>query len=235
MPSRIHATCTLPECSRPHYGHGLCHMHYQRKRKRGTTEQRLRTQSVCSVADCGRPARGRGFCHAHYARWYNGSENTGTIVPIAGTPPLSELPSHLTRREWTLFCAGFVDGEGCISVIRCKPARFYLAISVGQIDPSPLYVLQAMFGGCVKKAHRPADRRQVHQWTATCRQALSALEELEPFLIVKRDEAKLAIQFGRSINTTDRRLTADVIASRETVCRQLAALKRKEFSLPPLA
>lgn len=31
-------TCTVPGCSRPHKGRGLCDMHIQRLRRTGTTD-----------------------------------------------------------------------------------------------------------------------------------------------------------------------------------------------------
>lgn len=36
-------TCTLPDCSRPHKGRGLCDLHIQRLRRTGTTASPVRT------------------------------------------------------------------------------------------------------------------------------------------------------------------------------------------------
>jgi hypothetical protein len=34
MSDIVERTCVLDDCVRPHYGHGLCSMHYQRERRR---------------------------------------------------------------------------------------------------------------------------------------------------------------------------------------------------------
>lgn len=65
-------TCVLWDCDKPHYGYGLCNMHYQRLRKTGTTEQKVKKPSFCNVDGCDnelKPPHGRGMCTKHYTKW----------------------------------------------------------------------------------------------------------------------------------------------------------------------
>ncbi len=43
--------CTIAGCERPHASRGLCHMHYVRKRRNGTTDTIVREQGTGSYTD----------------------------------------------------------------------------------------------------------------------------------------------------------------------------------------
>lgn len=67
-----HYTCSVPECESAHYGKGLCNMHYQRMRKTGTTDARIKKIAYCKIDGCGRELvipYGRGMCGRHYSKW----------------------------------------------------------------------------------------------------------------------------------------------------------------------
>ena len=203
-------------------------MHYQRQYRYGSTEKR-RTRKTCSADGCDRPAHGRGLCGAHYVRWYSGSSADGPITPVHGAPPLTEPPPHLTRAEWVIYAAGFVDGEGCIAIIHAGALRHYLEVSVAQADPTPLRILQSLWGGRIC-THGQRTNRPVYYWKASTRQASAAIAEMAPYLIVKRDQAAVALEFvatiGRGRNADD-----ELIAERERLCQEISRLKRKEFTL----
>lgn len=59
-------TCTVDECEHAHVAKGLCGMHYQRLRKRGSLA--LPPQRECSVDGCVQKHHGRGYCNTHRAR-----------------------------------------------------------------------------------------------------------------------------------------------------------------------
>lgn len=231
MPARKHITCTLPGCERPHFGRGLCQMHYLRQYRHGSTDDPpKREPKVCNVEGCERQARGRGMCEAHYARWYTGSDQDGPITPVEGTPPIESLPSRLTRQEWLIWASGFLDGEGCISIIRVgQGMRYYLQVGAAQADTRPLRILQALFGGRLKQ-NKHSVNRPVFQWVTSCRQAANALREMQPFLVVKQEQAECALQFSATIKL-GKRATEELREERESLCKQLAGLKRVHYSL----
>lgn len=229
MPARIYVTCTIADCDRPHYGRGMCQMHYLRQYRHGSTDN-PRKRGICSVSDCGRPVKARGMCEAHYMRWYSGSNQDGPITPVAGTPPLESIPPHLTREQWIIWAAGFFDGEGCISIVRAgKGMRYYLQVAAAQADIRPLKILQALFGGRLKP-HSKSTKRPVFYWTTTCQQGATAIREMEPFLVVKREQAICALQFQDTIKL-GKRATEELRETRETLCKQIAELKQVHYSL----
>jgi hypothetical protein len=125
------------------------------------------------------------------------------------------------------YLAGFVDGEGCISIIRYGAGRVhYLRLSVTQLDRRPLDLLRQEYGGSVYRKVRPG-RRDIFEWVVADSTALSALEDLLPHLIVKRDQAVLGIEFQRKKGTRPRRtpLTDVELVERDQAYLDMRALK----------
>ena len=93
------------------------------------------------------------------------------------------------------YAAGFFDGEGSIDVKYSltnggKYERFYLRVCIGQKRPDVLHILQSRYGGsvCIR-----SNGMAYLVMTTAC--AGKFLEAVRPHLIVKADEADLAIAF----------------------------------------
>jgi hypothetical protein len=101
------------------------------------------------------------------------------------------------------YLAGFMDGEGCISLVRSRPTEknpgYHLIIVVTQLNPEPLVMYQAAFGGSIHRAVDKRGHRPRITWQTSGRNAGKALEALRPFLVVKADEADLALEFLRRV------------------------------------
>lgn len=96
------------------------------------------------------------------------------------------------------WCAGFFDGEGCIS--RRKSGRYRLVVQ--QNVRLPLEVLERMFGGSLYGPYtRQRSRNGVGEWSNPYwvwrlnrqEEVLFALESMYPYLRVKGGEAEVAI------------------------------------------
>jgi hypothetical protein len=118
--------------------------------------------------------------------------------------------------ERVAYLAGFFDGEGHIAIVRrtdarkrhkngtvSKYLRFCLNIAIGQTTRDVLDLFHAEFGGSI--AHtigkRSYDRGTYYRWDWRCgtAQASNALTQMLPFLIVKREQALLAVEFQSSM------------------------------------
>lgn len=70
---RLHETCTVNGCDRPHKARGLCQTHYMQF-KRGapiteTIKSRVRDKPLECVEDgCSNPVKANGLCKMHYQR-----------------------------------------------------------------------------------------------------------------------------------------------------------------------
>lgn len=100
----------------------------------------------------------------------------------------------MASQEDLIWAAGFFDGEGCVCIQRQMRGKHnktyhYLDISVFQNDRSAVELLMGMFGG------RIAAEDRGWKWRACGPTAGVALQELMPFLRVKRSQAEIAVRF----------------------------------------
>lgn len=97
------------------------------------------------------------------------------------------------RREIVLYLAGFLDGEGCI-LARRRGTSAEIVFEASQVVEEPLLLLQSTFGGAIT-SWSTKTRRTCWKWRLYSRLDLRpVLEELLPFLTVKRSQAYLAIK-----------------------------------------
>lgn len=169
----------------------------------------------------------------HYQRVKRtGSPHTSSEQPRRGRGPHLPLPSTLPREQWLVWAAGFVDGEGCIFIQYRRPTRtHYLKLTVPQLNPAPLYILQSLFGGALRpKAGRTAPYRRLWIWEVSSRQAADAIQEMRPYLVVKGAEAAVAFEFqaglGRAIQNG---VPPEERARRQELADQLKELKARTY------
>lgn len=102
------------------------------------------------------------------------------------------------------YIAGFFDGEGSITIHRNRKnaPNYTMQCGVWQMDKNPLDYIAFYFGGNVYKKYKDLNRKgNMWVWAATTRNALVFLKAIEPYLIVKKAQAKLAIEFQHSMVT----------------------------------
>ena len=91
------------------------------------------------------------------------------------------------------YTAGFFDGEGCIRIYSDKKRnRYKLICSIGQKRLDILEWIQRCFGGSI---YESKSRVTYYQWTIVAQQASAFIQEILPYLRLKVDEARLAIEF----------------------------------------
>jgi 5-methylcytosine-specific restriction endonuclease McrA len=66
-------TCECDGCERLHYAHGLCRMHYDRRRRNGEVGESASRRfpakgQTCSVLGCDEPVVAKGVCNTHRLR-----------------------------------------------------------------------------------------------------------------------------------------------------------------------
>lgn len=130
------------------------------------------------------------------------------------------------------WAAGAVDGEGCISirsqrVPNSKFEQYALYISVGNTDIRMPQRLAEMFGGNVINKTRQQERRPVYEWRIFSANAVKVLKMLRPYLVIKGEQADIAIEFGKTLARTGGH-SAEVRAAREQMKARIAVLKREE-------
>ena len=96
------------------------------------------------------------------------------------------------RRQLLSYLAGFFDGEGCI-LARKRGNSAELALDVTQVSTEPLSMFCEEFGGAVTTQYRGTE--VIYRWRLYGRARIElALQELLPYLRVKREQARLALE-----------------------------------------
>jgi hypothetical protein len=124
------------------------------------------------------------------------------------------------------WAAGFIDGEGCVTIRKYKSPRdanasHMLDIHVVNTNLDALNHLQSIFGvGNVYRLARSDPRyktRSVWQYVCTSAQAEGVLRSVLPYLIVKKRDAEVALQFASLPKTSYGRggIPEDVYRERE--------------------
>ncbi len=91
------------------------------------------------------------------------------------------------------YIAGFLDGEGCIRIhiIRKKNSKDQYALNVGftQNNIGVLELIQNTYGGRIYKD------KNAHKLELVCSKADILLRDIFPYLIVKKEEARIALEY----------------------------------------
>lgn len=101
------------------------------------------------------------------------------------------------------WCAGFIDGEGCIYIQPCTPhgrskeTTYILSLNITNVDYDTINRIKSMWGiGRIgKKVRYSENHSSTFYFIASANQALYILKSVLPYLVTKRKEAEIAIKF----------------------------------------
>lgn len=130
------------------------------------------------------------------------------------------------------YAAGMVDGDGTIQIMGRKnegAGSYVVRVSIANAsDLVPLW-FQNVFGGNVYKFIMSKARRQPSfRWVLEAKSSLPFIKMIEPFLVEKRERAKLAIDYLERLPVKRFRKIPDLIAKeRSEFYMQMKALNAK--------
>lgn len=100
----------------------------------------------------------------------------------------------MKKSEWA-YIAGFIDGEGCIMAFTHPQSRtIYPRITASQVRPEPLQWIHDRLGGYLHfQSYEHRGYRGIWRIRWDARKAERVLRGIEPYLILKQDQAQLAL------------------------------------------
>lgn len=138
--------------------------------------------------------------------------------------------------ERAAYLAGLIDGEGHIGISRAfsnkaaaglnGPCSYRLNVCVSMTDFDPLNVLAEWTGvGVVSRKRTPANgTRAVRRWAAWSNQAACVLLTIQPFVLAKKPQVDLALEFQRLMRLPGREgLTEQEWSERERLAAAIAS------------
>ena len=122
------------------------------------------------------------------------------------------------------WAAGIIDGEGTIIIQRKNPpsfnglVRYELFLAVGMIHKPTIERLHAIFGRGYVMKRRNKGQRVIFHWHVRVNLAAACLRLVLPYLVTKKSEAELALEFDRARGVYGGRITPseDEMALRES-------------------
>lgn len=109
----------------------------------------------------------------------------------------------MSKEEKIAYGAGIIDGEGCILICKLRSKNTQtlcyheLRVAVGMTNCEVILWLKENFGGHINVWNKKTKgvRKPVSRWTIVGIHARDFLNLLLPYLIVKKQEALVAIEF----------------------------------------
>lgn len=136
------------------------------------------------------------------------------------------------------WAAGIIDGEGTIGFYRARSRNqrgyiagrwtYMISVTVGNTDLRMLDRLVEGFGARIYPMnHRegPTNRKPMWQWTVRGPRAVAMLRAIEPYLVTKREQARLVLSYRAG--KPGLVVTDELIADREDLRRQLRILNKR--------
>lgn len=110
---------------------------------------------------------------------------------------LRKLP--LADLAWA---AGFFDGEGCIGIYNRGGNSYCRNVTVVNTDIRPLVKFRDMFGGSINSKRQHYNRGQyvcrgISELYIHVSQAEKMFRAILPYMVIKREQAELYLEFGR--------------------------------------
>ena len=94
--------------------------------------------------------------------------------------------------------AGFFDGEGCVRIDKVRGGLAYgLSVSISNTYHPSLIVYEQTFGGHISNSKtRPGrQHKRLWEWNANGVTAYNFLVAIEPYMLVKKEQANIAIEY----------------------------------------
>jgi len=110
-----------------------------------------------------------------------------------------DLP-RLKSTEWA-YIAGLLDGEGCISIwenrSRHKAGSHVLELCITNTHYPTIVWLRKKAGGYIKtQCKQNVKWKDCYRWVLNHRQAAWAIRSCLPFLVTKKGQARIALQYA---------------------------------------
>jgi len=137
-------------------------------------------------------------------------------------------------KDWFIpYVAGLTDGEGCITIGKTSPRRthsanYRLEVIIVNNCLEPLTACRQQFGGNIRARTLPLSHQVHYAWEVVADQAYKFLQIVHPYLIIKKKQAELGMEFREAITfcipAPGKKLPPDEIALREAYWQRMRQL-----------
>lgn len=126
------------------------------------------------------------------------------------------------------YVAGIIDGEGSLYIHkqrRRNHIRYEVRAQVANTNHELLKLLKSEYYGSIYPYKLKERHRKAYLWATTNKNALHLINDVYPFLIIKREVAKLILSFPKV--QSGKRMTPDVRQKRIEIYKVVKQLNRR--------
>lgn len=134
--------------------------------------------------------------------------------------------------------AAFVDGEGSIVLGMQEGRARNLRIQLCNTDPRLILWAKEIFGGTVtkeEKSKKSSNWRNIFRWHVTSKQAELLLKAIAPYLILKKEQAEVALAYRLTIGKQWEKVPSETKLKRVELSDELSRLKRINHDINSLS
>lgn len=103
---------------------------------------------------------------------------------------------RITAVEGVAYIAGFFDGEGCINISKSgKSGQIILRVMLVNTNPIVINIINKIYGGDVRVVQHQENWKQAYHWKASGASAREFLNDIGPYLILRRPQYEIAKRF----------------------------------------
>lgn len=136
------------------------------------------------------------------------------------------------------YMAGFIDGEGCLSIVRAQPRGRTRSIGhrpmviVANTNVASFDIFVKYYGSKRSPSKKKPNHKIRWVWTCPAGKIYHLLKDVYPYLILKKKQAEIILDFLESTNNHRGHrwgtlLPEGELAKREVFCQQIQELNRK--------
>lgn len=145
----------------------------------------------------------------------------------------------MSRAHDLAWCAGFFDGEGFVTIqkrnSKAKSGKryesFYLRIGINHVAPEPLYEMQRVLGGTIRKQEESSvvgNRHARHRWQMSCTQAADALIQMMPYFRNKTAAAEIGLKLQETMQSHKKLVSEELSEYRYSLQQSLQTLNKQD-------
>lgn len=128
------------------------------------------------------------------------------------------------------YIAGYIDGEGWFRIQKQnknKNPNYHLIIGCSGTENTVLELIKKQYGGSVHKREKRYGWKPEYTYLTSCRQAEKLLNDIYPFLVLKKDRAEVCFELYKRIPLGKK----TVLNYEELSIREFLYLKIKKLNL----
>jgi hypothetical protein len=133
------------------------------------------------------------------------------------------------------YLAGIVDGEGTVTLMKHHPNETPIPyVSVANNNLGLIKWIKSLVGGTIcHRTKRMPHHNESYVWNARHDRALRVLNEIKPYLFIKKEQAELITAKYKLVTSRSGKYTPEMLARKYELVSKVRELNQRQI-MPPI-